>query len=194
MPAATDAAKRSTIETLVAASENRVQGFYGTLESKPKIFVCPDEACYQRVGGGRSHGMALIDWAFFVSPRGLDPVIVSHELSHIELHHRTGAVATFRRDIPQWFDEGLAVTISDDPRYLKPAGEADRCLIRSDEPLPTTRGAWVENASSHDLYAKAACRVSTWLAAHGGAKGVIDMVDHLNAGETFDAIYHRPSA
>ncbi|MFG1943168.1 hypothetical protein [Nonomuraea sp. NPDC048826] len=51
-----------------------------------------------------------------LSPRGADPVIASHELSHVELHTRLAGA-----EVPQWFDEGLAVVVCGDPRYLAPA-------------------------------------------------------------------------
>lgn len=188
-PAATT---RSDVQSLVAAAENRVRDFYGERESDPRIFVCATESCYRRVGGGGSRGMAMIDAALFVSPRGANVVIVSHELSHIELHHRLGLIRTVRRDIPQWFDEGLAVNVSDDPRYLAPRAKGDRCLVESDEVLPADRRAWIETAASHDLYAKAACRVSRWLAANGGSKALVGLIGRVKAGVPFEVAYRQP--
>lgn len=178
--------------SLAAAAEDRVRAFYGERESDPRLFICGTDACYRRVGGGGSRGMALLDAALFVSPRGIDIVIVSHELSHIELHHRLGLLRTVRRDIPQWFDEGLAVNISDDPRYLAPRGKGDRCLVASDETLPAERYAWIETAASRDLYAKAACRVSRWLAANGGSQALLRLIVRVKAGVPFDEAYARP--
>ena len=51
-------------------------------------------------------------------PRGLNEVIISHELTHIELHSRVGVLRSWR-SIPSWFDEGLAVLVSQDPRYTE---------------------------------------------------------------------------
>ena len=180
------------IRSLVTAAEDRVRTFYGARESDPRLFVCASEACYARVGGGGSRGMALLDRALFVSPRGTDVVIMSHELSHIELHSRLGLLKTVRRDIPQWFDEGLAVNISDDPRYLAPRESGDRCLVASDEALPTDRSSWIEMAAHRDLYAKAACRVSRWLAANGGTKALLGLIAQVKAGVPFETAYARP--
>ncbi len=177
------------VSGLVTAAEERVRAFYGMRESNPRIFVCGSDICYRRVGGGGSRGMALLDQALFVSPRGTNTVIISHELSHIELHHRLGLERTLRRDVPQWFDEGLAVNISDDPRYLAPVGKSDRCLVASDEVLPTDRRFWLETAANNDLYAKAACRVSRWLAAHDGSKGLLKLVARVRAGVPFEEAY-----
>jgi hypothetical protein len=63
----------------------------------------------------------------FASPRGADVVIAVHELAHAELHRRIGVVTTLSRSVPRGFDEGLAVVVSDDPRYR--AAGPDRCRI-----------------------------------------------------------------
>lgn len=189
---ATTPSTQNAIVATVATARGRVGGFYGHLDSAPRILICATAACYERVGGGGSRGMALLDVALLIAPRGADPVILAHEMAHIELHHRLGLAKTLGRAIPQWFDEGLAVTVSDDPRYLAPAGRPDRCLIASDEPLPTQRRAWIETAASRDLYAKAACRVSRWLVAKGGAPAVLRLLDGLAAGQSFDALYKPP--
>jgi hypothetical protein len=175
----------------IAAARERVERFYGERRSRPRIFVCEDQACYSRIGGGASHGMALFDWALFLSPRGANVTIASHEMSHIELHARLGLLKTFRRAAPQWFDEGVAVVVSDDARYLKPPGNGDRCLIEPAEPLPTTRQAWVERAASADLYAKAACKVSRWLEANGGPSAVAALLQKM-ATAPFEDAYRSP--
>lgn len=173
----------------VAEARDRLRGFYGTTESDPEIFVCGDDDCYRRIGGGRSRGMALLDLALFLSPQGTTVTIASHEMSHIELHSRIGLIKTFRRDVPQWFDEGVAVLVSNDGRYLRTTSAPDRCLVEPDGSLPATRSAWIESAATADLYAKAACRVSRWIAGHGGALAVSRLLANVAAGETFEMAY-----
>lgn len=180
------AAKRA-LET-IGSARDRVRHFYGTLESKPRILACLTEACYQRIGGGGSTGMALLDVALFLSPRGNRIVIASHEMSHIELHRRLGLRATVERKVPQWFDEGLAAMVSDDPRYLKPEGAVDRCVVETTEDLPTARSAWVIEARDRQLYAKAACRVVRWTIAHGGPKAVPALLSAVSKGATFQSL------
>jgi hypothetical protein len=121
-----------------------------------------------------------------LSPRGIDPVIAAHELSHVEFHVRLGS----RRDqVPQWFDEGLAVLISGDERYLLPPTVPDRCRDASLEPLPRTLEAWLRAAGADEqVYAKAACRVYRWAEAHGGERAVLDLVDRLDRSDRFAAV------
>jgi hypothetical protein len=184
------AEQRAQTEAFVDGARDRVRHFYGALTGSPRILICSTEDCYRRIGGGISHGMAILNLALFLSPRGANPVIAAHELSHIELHSRLGVVKTYRRDIPQWFDEGVAVVVSDDPRYLAKEGAADRCLASPDGDLPTQRAAWVERASNGNLYAKAACRVSRWMSAKGGPTAVTHLIDEVAGGTDFGTAYN----
>jgi hypothetical protein len=181
--------QRSRTEETIRQARDRVRGFYANLTRNPRVLVCASDECYRRIGGGGSRGMALLDLALFLSPRGVDPVIAAHELSHIELHSRLGWIGTLRRDVPQWFDEGVAVVVSDDPRYLAEAGHGDRCLVSPEADLPVDRSAWIHGASNDQLYAKAACLVSRWISAKGGPGAVIGLVDKVAHGASFDAAY-----
>lgn len=188
-------AQRSHIGQVAAQARDRVAGFYGSRLSSPTLLVCVTGSCYERIGGGKERGVAVLNRAVMLSPRGVDPVIASHELSHVELHTRLASGA----EVPQWFDEGLAVVVSDDPRYLAPPGSpagdpasppaADRCLITSAGPLPATLDAWLSAASKDPgTYARSACQVSRWLNRHGGRSAVLSLVERLNSGERFSSI------
>jgi len=179
------AGQRQEVRDIVAQARNAVQAFYGTLLRQPRVFVCATDACYRRLGGGRSRGMAVFDRALVLAPDGATPVIATHELAHIELHARAGAWRVWRGAIPRWFDEGLAVNVSDDPRYLAPGRGTARCRARTDDPLPAARRDWLA-AADDTLYALAACRVSEWLAAHGGATAVTRLAERIAEGESFE--------
>jgi hypothetical protein len=180
------AEQRRQVSSVVEAADRHIRDFYGDRQATPRVLVCLTDACYGRIGGGRERGIAVLNRAVMLSPRGVDPVIATHELSHVEFHHRLGSGA---EEVPQWFDEGLAVVVSDDPRYLAPRPAADRCLVDSAESLPVTLAEWLRAASAdQQTYAKAACRVSRWLADHGGRDGLLDMTRRIGAGEPFDAV------
>ncbi|MFF3438591.1 hypothetical protein [Streptosporangium sp. NPDC002721] len=175
--------RREHVVAVVERADERVRAFFGGRESSPDILVCLSEDCYRRIGGGRERGVAVLNRSVMLSPRGVDPVIASHELTHVELHARLDGA-----EVPQWFDEGLAVLVSDDPRYLAPAG--DRCLADSREPLPATLGEWLRAASADPrLYAKAACRVSRRAGTGGGEEALRTIVDRLSAGEAFSRVW-----
>jgi len=183
------AEEQSDASHVLAEAQLKFEQFYGHLHSSPRILICISEACYRHLRGGGSTGMAVLTLGLVLSARGMTPVIAAHELSHIELHARLGLLRTWRREVPQWFDEGVAVVVSDDPRYLAPAGSPDRCLVVPQGALPTARTAWTERANSKQLYAKAACRVSRWMVRNGGAKAVIELADRVSKGASFDDAY-----
>jgi len=150
------AAHRQQVTDAVDEGTRRVAAFFGGLRSDPEFLACLTDACYARIGGGGERGIAVLNRAVMLSPRGIDQVIAAHELTHVELHARLG-----NGSVPQWFDEGLAVLVSDDPRYLRPAGERDRCLVAPAGPLPETLDDWLRAASADaQVYAQAACAVS----------------------------------
>jgi hypothetical protein len=182
------AADKARIRATIAAARDRVRTFYKEMNAQPRILICQSEACYQAIGGGQSSGMAILDMALLLSPRGDNPVIAAHELAHIELHTRLGKMKTMERVIPQWFDEGLAVLISDDPRYLAPQTATNRCLVDSFERLPTDRASWVVSARRKDLYAKAACRVWTWVSENGGPSSISKLIGDVAQGGDFDIL------
>ncbi|MFF4193165.1 hypothetical protein [Nonomuraea sp. NPDC001831] len=186
-------AQRARAGEVADQAARRVTAFYGDRRSSPDLLVCLTEACYRRIGGGQERGVAVLNRSVMLSPRGLDPVIASHEMSHVELHARLSSSA----EVPQWFDEGLAVVVSGDPRYLAPesASESasdpapDRCLVAPSGPLPVTLEEWLRAASADPAtYARSACRVSRWLGENGGRAALLGLVTRLNAGEPFSAL------
>nr|WP_055507845.1 hypothetical protein [Nonomuraea pusilla] len=176
--------QRARVGGVVEAARARLAAFYGGAVSRPRLLVCGTEDCYRRIGGRKERGVAVLNRSVMLSPRGLDAVIASHEMSHVELHARLASGV----EVPQWFDEGLAVVVSDDARYLAPVSSADRCTARPDGPLPETLDAWLGTASKDpSTYAKAACQVHRWLRAHGERQGLLTLVERLNAGDSFAA-------
>jgi hypothetical protein len=156
------AKQRRDVTDVVDRGAERVAAFFGGLRSDPRFLACVSDGCYARIGGGGERGIAVLNRAVMLSPRGIDPVIAAHELTHVELHARLGGAT-----VPHWFDEGLAVLVSDDARYLLPAGEGDRCRVPPAGPLPGTLADWLRAAGAdRQVYAQAACAVSRWTVTH----------------------------
>ena len=169
---AQDDTRSAEMTALVADAERRVGDFFGGRRTSPSVVACFTDDCYARIGGGGERGVAVLNRAVMLSPRGLDPVIVAHEMTHVEVHRRAGV------DLPQWFDEGLAVVVSDDRRYLLPPGSADRCRVEPAGPLPVTLGEGLQAASADEqTYARAACRVSRLLDEAGRPELVTGLGD-----------------
>ncbi|MEU8203734.1 hypothetical protein [Streptosporangium sp. NPDC049046] len=171
--------ERQVVEVIDAA-DRRVADFYGGRRSSPDILACLTASCYRRIGGGGERGIAVLNRAIMLSPGGVNPVIASHEMSHVEVHARLGSGAA---PLPQWFDEGLAVVVSDDLRYLKPDTAGDRCRVPEGEAPPRTLDEWLRTAKADpDAYAKAACRVSRWLRVNGGPGAVLELIEQVAGG------------
>ncbi|GAA2915564.1 hypothetical protein Acy02nite_84900 [Actinoplanes cyaneus] len=162
--------------TMADAAGQRVERFYGGRQAHARVLICTTDACYRRIGGGGEKGRALRNRALLLSPAGATETIAAHEFAHLELHERLGDA---RGKVPHWFDEGLAVVVSDDPRYLRSG--SDRCLVPYDEALTVTRVDWAAAAAggTDRGYLLAGCVVSRWVAAHDVHKMVADLRDGM---------------
>ncbi|MDB5651402.1 MAG: hypothetical protein JWL62_2922 [Hyphomicrobiales bacterium] len=185
--------ERLHLQQMVDASRRVVSSYFDSLKSHPRILVCSDDRCFRALGGGGARAITILDLGLVVSVRGIDPIIVRHELAHAELHAELGIRRTLARTVPQWFDEGLAVNVSNDLRYLAPAEAADRCLVEPAGDLPASRAVWIHGAANDLLYAKAACKVSRWLDGEKGPEKVRALVQSLNAGLSFESAFANTS-
>lgn len=104
---------------------------YGSVESIPAINVCITEECYESFGGMGSKAKIYGKYVL-LSPRGIDRHYIAHEWSHLEIRQRLGLLAWYR--LPQWFDEGLAVLVSDSPDHSEKHWEK---LVEFDINRPT---------------------------------------------------------
>ena len=109
------AGQREEILKIVSEAGQRVGRCYGNTTAKPKLLFCSSEAAFQSFGGTKEGGMTYFAYASLLSPRGQSAAIVAHEWSHAEFYSRVGFWAW--RRTPQWFDDGLAVTVSEEPRH-----------------------------------------------------------------------------
>lgn len=180
----------------------RLVDVMGTVSSQPIHVFCFTEDCFQRFGGGSPRAKAFGDVRTLIGPAGLTTAYVAHEWWHIELHHRVGYWVV--RKLPRWFDEGVAVWVSDDPRYGEPMYQ--RVLAQGIVPpkldeLETMDGfiAAVGRYGDHlwaskpadavtVVYPTAAHEVRRWMDVVGVA-GLRELVRGLTNGESFTALY-----
>lgn len=172
----------------VSNSEAVVRAYFGGFGGHPLIIACASEECDRRLGGRGARAMAYstpFGTVIRLSPRGLNALIITHEFSHVEVHRRVGVWKIMTSAVPAWFDEGIAVIVSNDDRYLKPnASGPDRCIRDSGLPLPDSAFQWAPLSGKDPLlYADAACRVLHWMDVHGGKTGLIATLDALAAGQ-----------
>jgi len=184
---ATDVEQARFLESLAVAERALV--FYPKREiERPIILACVSASCDRRLGGKGAKARAFGATFIHVSPDGRNATILAHELAHIELHGRIGTRALRSGTLPAWFDEGLAVIISRDPRYLKIESDGElACAVMETRDLPVTFSDWRQEAGQkrRPIYAMAACRVLKWLEKQGGSSAVERLVETLRQGGGF---------
>lgn len=184
---------RAQLSAALTEARQKVGAFYGGMQTTPRILACATRGCVDRIGGGGGKGAAYLTFGLRLAPDGIDPAVIAHELSHVELHGRIGLLNFWTGAVPTWFDEGLAAVVADDPRYFLPAGAGDRCRTSPEGTMPERREAWIRTASrDHALYARAACRVLRWVQRNGGHNAVLRLVARVNDGEAFGPVYLKP--
>jgi hypothetical protein len=175
---------RTKLQEVITRATVQVAGFYGSFDRQPILLACATEECDRRLGGKGARANTYGTTFMRISPRGLDQTILAHEFSHVELHSRIGVFRLLTRAIPAWFDEGLAVIVSGDARYLGPGTtSATRCLAEPEGDLPSSPFRWGPAAGkTPGLYAQAACRVMRWMEENGGKAGLAAAISQVADG------------
>lgn len=182
--------QRAKLETAIQSAEASIRAVYGSFDHRPILIACATETCDQRMGG-RGARASVLSTPFVtiirLSPRGLSTTILTHEFAHVALHHKIGVWNLLSGAVPAWFDEGVAVILSNDDRYLKPGQSAEeRCVGHANTPLPTNAAEWASASGKIPmLYADAACRVLHWLDHNGGQDGLLYALDGIADGQKF---------
>lgn len=184
---ATDAQIGAALQDL-ATAEGLVLDFYPERRSGAVWLLCLSGECGVRTSP-MPLAMAYMNLFVFVYPEGATPTILAHELAHTELHQRAGSSRRFfSQAVPTWFDEGLAVYISHDTRYLDVENGAVTGCKAGNWPQPpsdqrTFRRLGATEAEA--IYTASACQVIDWIDRHGGAKAVISLLDEIRVGDAF---------
>ena len=176
---------RRMLQETVARAAAQVASFYRSFDRQPILLACASEDCDRKLGGRGARANTYGTTFIRLSPRGFNQTILAHEFSHVELHARIGQFRLLMGAIPAWFDEGLAVIVSDDARYLGPGTtSATRCLIEPQGDLPSNPSQWGHAAGkTPGLYAQAACRVMRWMEENGGKTGLRDAILQVADGK-----------
>jgi hypothetical protein len=176
---------RTKLQEAISRAAVQVAAFYGSFDQAPTLLVCATKECDHKLGGRGARANTYGTTFIRVSPDGLNQTILAHEFSHVELHTRIGLMRFLTGAIPAWFDEGLAVIVSDDARYLKPGTiSAMRCLAEPEGGLPSSLSQWrLLAGKTPSLYAQAACGVMRWMEANGGTAGLLTAISQVAGGK-----------
>lgn len=203
----TDAATQARLRAAMAQAEAAIRSAYGDSRAQPVVHACITDKCLEAFGGkgaiAKVYGNRIL-----LSPRGLNWHFIAHEWSHAELSTRLSLPAWKR--MPQWFDDGVAVAISEAPehseqhwQYLTAAGiarptpEELRGFASLEQWLAGVR-RYSDNKNAerrargeteiHAVYAAAGHELRPWLAA-AGTPGLLAFIARLNDGESFESAY-----
>lgn len=187
--------QRAELLEAVALGRERAGKFYGGLATSPTITACATMDCYRYFGGIGAKGTSRW-WAIVLAPRGRTADVVAHEWSHSELAHRVGKTR-MPFLVPQWFDEGIAVMISEDPDYSEEKWRAatDNGARRLRLADLWSQRAWLRAArvDRQLTYGAAGREVARWYAAVG-REGFERLIEALRRGEDFQEAYRRVEA
>jgi hypothetical protein len=118
---------------------------------------------------------------------------LAHELSHIELHARLGVITSYLY-LPSWFDEGVAVVVSKDPRPKYSASAYQR-LSAEQKTFPitslTTGDEWIK-AMREGIpnYLLAAHEIREWFRASSNSQArLLQFITEFTAGKSFSDAY-----
>jgi hypothetical protein len=203
----TDEATKAKLRDALGKAENAIRAAYGSVNSRPVVHACISESCYEAFGGRSSVAKVYGD-RILLSPRGLNWHFLAHEWSHAEMRSRLTISAWWH--MPQWFDEGVAVAVSEAPEH---AESHWKFLTESNVSRPTREELhtfkslreWlgavhrygedrnIERKAKGEpeirpVYAAAGHELRPWL-AKTGSPGLLGFIERLNGGEDFDAAY-----
>ena len=207
-----DEATRDRLRADMTRAETAIRQAYGSVSARPTVHACVTEKCYATLGGrgevGKVFGQRIL-----MSPHGLNWHFLAHEWSHAEMSTRLKLLAWKR--MPQWFDEGLAVTLSEAPEHSENHWQF---LINTHIPRPTrdellsyqSLQQWLTAVhrfgddknfervtqglpTLSPVYAAAGHEVRPWL-AQVGSPGLLHLIQRMNEGADFESAYAPPNA
>ncbi len=157
--AAMTPAQRTFALEAIARGRAVVREFYGELRSAPRIVICRTRKCSSVFGSRGAKGVTYAWHAILLSWSRILDVIAAHEVAHAEIHWRMGYVGWLKGAVPAWFDEGLAVVISQDPRFRR---DVPAAAVREIMGITSFAGQWsahAEHVGWQTAYGAAATRV-----------------------------------
>ena len=106
--------QRHEAEQLYSEAVQFVHEKLGTIDNPPQIIFCQLNSCASYFGLRKSKAQTTGPFGTVIGPDGWLPYIVRHELIHQLQNERLGRYRMHPG--PDWFIEGMAYSMSDDPR------------------------------------------------------------------------------
>ena len=140
-----DPARRAEAVALYLNALRAVEKSLGPLQTHPLAVFCSTRVCAEKFGFKDQNAYNFGAYAIVIGDRGWQPYFLRHELIHQVQNQRVGSLRMWLVK-PIWFREGMAYSLSDDPRHPLP------------EPLEGYRSkfdAWYRNVGPERLWTEA---------------------------------------
>lgn len=206
--AGADEATRLALRDAMERAEIIIRAAYGSVNSRPIVHACISEGCSDTFGGQGGSRAKVYGDHILLSPRGLNWHFLAHEWSHAEIRSRLSFRAWW--NMPQWFDEGVAVSVSEASEHSESHWQF---LIESNISRPTREELhtfkslrqWLDAVHRYGednnierkakgepeirpVYSAAGHELRPWLNS-AGSLGLIRFIERLNEGEEFESAY-----
>jgi hypothetical protein len=86
----------------------------GPITGHPKVIFCSTEVCSRSFGLGSRSAVTMGRLGTVISPRAWKPYYLRHEMIHYLQEEQLGYIKLLF--MPAWFVEGMAYSLSEDPR------------------------------------------------------------------------------
>lgn len=145
---------------MTAAAKADVAAVFGPGTTDVTVLMCTTPPCAARMKAPDALGAAYGSVAVLMTPFGIDPIVLRHELTHVARSH---VAPRFTRRV-LWREEGLAEWVAKGPRMV------EDCPVP--QALPLHARAWREAAlvDPSALYAQAHCLMSREIEVYGIAR------------------------
>lgn len=124
-----DPAFASEAAALRAAALVQVSARLGPFETPPRVLFCRHAGCFNRFGDPRIKAQNVGRFGMVINATGWSQHIVAHEMIHQRQSEVLGTIAV-AYTLPRWFIEGMAYSLSDDPRATLPMPQLDTYRTR----------------------------------------------------------------
>jgi hypothetical protein len=195
-----DKKDQEKIQEAIPKAKEYVADTYGETTTTPVIYACKSQQCKNRFGlEGTVIAVRLLGH-LILTEKGLNKEVISHEWSHEELYERIGGFYHWYREIPLWFDEGLAsLTMHEHSRYDERAWNrilAEKLSYPQKDEL-VTLSQWTKanhkylvNDTIAVPYATARHMVSKWYRCVGKS-GLDELLRGIKEGKRFETLYRN---
>jgi hypothetical protein len=139
-----DTSRRAEATRLYRDALSAVQASVGALRSVPRAVFCATPACSDKFGVTPALAYDVGTFAVVIGHRAWRPYLIRHELIHHLQNERLGWLRA-RLFKPEWWREGMAYSLSRDPRELPQPLQGYRSQFN----------AWLKQVGTARLWAEA---------------------------------------